>query len=237
MDEDVHDGYRLVSGLRGTGTDAAQPWSRDGPAVGVAPASGHVQLGILPGPRGGRLLHPWHAVLPRWSTGQATVVAYSRRQGRHRRLAERPEPPDRGSSWPARTSHCSSIGGTATSASASTRSRLGADPRRGSRQSGAPALGHRRSRAISSTWPRPADQTAALLGAGPRGRRGGSRPDAARHQPGMAHLRHLRGAGAASPSLFVPNPNSVPDRFLFPSDEGLLRRVHPPGARRHRQPW
>ena len=44
------------------------------------------------------------------------------------------------------------------------------------------------------------------------------------------------GAGAASPSLFVPNPNSIPDRFLFPATKdffAVYRRV--PGDTR--QPW
>jgi hypothetical protein len=43
-------------------------------------------------------------------------------------------------------------------------------------------------------------------------------------------------AGAVSPSLFVPNPNSIPDRFLFPATKdffAIYRRV--PGVTK--QPW
>lgn len=44
------------------------------------------------------------------------------------------------------------------------------------------------------------------------------------------------GSGAKSPSIFVPNPNSVPDRFLFPATKdffAIYRRL--PGVTQ--QPW
>ena len=47
--------------------------------------------------------------------------------------------------------------------------------------------------------------------------------DGARHQPRVADLRHLRArAGARGPSLYVPNPNQIPGRFLYPSTKDFF---------------